>query len=371
MPDNEQTAAATAEPALPTQLNNASDLAAFLTQRTARSTPTAEGEANSEQANPEAEETVTENAEEAEGTDPAVEAEDDTVPADPEEAAPEAEAEEEGEEAPPSGTPAWVTKRLAKMAAQKAERDATIAAQKAELDALKASKSQPEADITPAPAAPNDRLGFIRTATELAEWQRNANLAVGAIDEFLDSDGQDVSKGQLAMLEVLAKSHDLLNNDGELSLPKLRKARRQFGEILSSDVPNKYAWFQEEPRQSALAEAKFQWWKNKDSEEFKIAQNALKINPGIRQFPDWKNLISLWVKGVIVDRNEFLAAKKAEAAKTAKPKAKPTKVGLAVAKAAPSERPKAATAAAATRAFSEQPFSVQGLAQLLQARAAK
>lgn len=367
-----QSAAATENPR--TEVNSVPDLAALLANRTEQALA-AKAEADAkEQAEPEAEETA--NEQEPETPEAVQDNENDEVPDDPPAPDDEGEAEQndEGEGNPDaSGTPGWVKARLAKMAAQKKELKAQLDKLNAEVSSLKESKSRSNVEDAPLPQIEGDRLSFIKNATELAEWHKNATNAINAIDEFLDNDGQAISSHQQQVLQALAKTHDLTNADGELSLPKLRKTRRIYGDILAKEVPNKFAWFEAEPRHSAAAEARFPWWKDRDSEEYRIASNAVKLLPELRRHPEWKTLVGLWVKGIIADRKEQEAqAAKGKPGKTvASNKAKVTKVGAGTLNAAPADKPKVNKADVALKEFGKQPFTVGGLAQLLSARASK
>lgn len=311
----EQAAAATAESALPESLN-VPDLAALLTQRSqAKSTPEV-----TESPDSKTEETATEEpdlSQEEQQTEEAPEAS-----AEPEQSE-DAEATEESdvdtEEPENQGEPDWVKKRLAKMAAQKNELKSAKEQLEAKMAALAEEKAQLEQQLQESSSAvaspsPDDPISFVKTEKDLVALDNQIKGYMDAVADYVDSEGVDVSQSRLESLKALSKTFDITTSEGELSLPKLRRALRTMDDLRKETIPKKAWFFQEESKRSREAEAKYAFWNKRDSEEYKLAQQAVQAFPELKRYPGWKEAASVFVEGM-------MAIKAREAAK-AKPKPK-------------------------------------------------
>ena len=63
-----------------------------------------------------------------------------------------------------------------------------------------------------------------------------------------------------------------------------------------------------------MAESEYQWWKDRTSREYAVAQNMLTAFPELRKFPDYKMVIGDYIRGAAQRENNY-AAQKAGAAK--------------------------------------------------------
>lgn len=351
MPETNVAIAAPAQPALPDSMD-APGLAAFLRDRQAAKA-IAEPESTPADKPAVPEETPAEVV---------VEQTPEPTPETPEETEALAEGEVETDEQPEGATePDWVKTRISKISAQKNEWKSKAESAETRITELEARITELSAQGTvPAPSA-NDPLGFITSEKALHEFSTNVEAQVELMDDFLD--GIDLNPAQAEKLKTLAQSLNALDDNGDVSVPKLKRVRRETSKVIERNVPAKRTYFVEEAKMSAKTIAENPWWKQPNSLEYRISQEALSLMPEIKRIAGWRQLLTYFVIGA-----KPAYTKTAAPAAVAKPKPVPAKVVTAPIGSTTQRNPPVKSAVpAALEAYNNQP-NISNLAAVLAAR---
>jgi hypothetical protein len=146
----------------------------------------------------------------------------------------------------------------------------------------------------PSPAAQSP-LANVKTLDQLRTIETQLKRRVHDIEDYLD---ESLDPDKLANFEDWARKSGYWDSaEDRPNAARLKKLKRLSEDILTEDVPARREFIQVEAQKSRQAEAAFLWWNDRSSEEYAMAQRALQKYPALGQFAEWKELVSLIVKG--------------------------------------------------------------------------
>lgn len=206
----------------------------------------------------------------------------------------------EPEQAPEENDlPKGVKKKLSKLSAAKRELEEKLAALENEVTALKSKPAdQPEQAVAPIPSNPYLHLDTqAKVEAELAQARKVRRWCEENPD---GATYRDPATGK----------------ETEYTSEQVRNIKLNALEAIEEHLPKQLAYVQQRAQFDPIAESTYNWWKDRTSREYQIAQNMLNNFPEIRKFPDYKIVIGDYIRGA-ADREATYAKQKA--ATSAKP----------------------------------------------------
>lgn len=251
---------------------------------------------------------------------------------------------EEEDDAEESTLTRGVQKRINKLVSAKKAALAEVEAQKSQLLVLK--QELEAAKASPIVSAP-DVSSAVEKLSTLEEVQAQYRTAVDAILWC----EENVNGGTI----TLANGEEQYVTDDEVKV--MRRAAVRQKEL---ELPARHQFIQQQKAADAEAVKDFPWFNKPETEEYRLAQEAIRQFPEIqKRRADWKHVAGLLVLGI----KSYQAMKKTPA--TAAPiKKAPSQPSV---KAAPVPN-KNADSAKAAQAFARNPSDKRGLSDLLKQR---
>jgi hypothetical protein len=235
------------------------------------------------------------------------------------------EADVEQTEAPvEEGLPKGAQKRIDKLTALRKEAEAKAAQLEAQIaDLTLKLNTRPATEDAPVKATPDNPYLHLQSQAEVDAAFAEARRVRRWCEE--NADGATVK--------------DKVGKETEYSAEDVRRIKLNALDALEEHLPKQLQYVNTRSQIDPMAESEYQWWKDRTTREYAIAQNMLKAFPEIRKFPDYKMVIGDYIRGA-AERESNYAKQKTAATKPVVKKApvQPTRSNSAPATVTAKER---------------------------------
>jgi hypothetical protein len=221
---------------------------------------------------------------------------------------PEAQPAEESGEPPASGDesepvqedkrkeqwPESARKRVDKLTAKRRELEEALNEKEAKIAELeKAQQTAPEPSASP-PQQPAG-LDEIQTVEALNRYEETAENVMSGIEDY---QGNRMSEEEKAGFEKYLSGLGLFNPEtGEVNVGGVSRLYRDLRQTVKA-IPRRRHAIEEEARIEPQIHKLYPYWADRTSQEYTEAQKVIQAFPELRKHPNWKHLVSLFLRGV-------------------------------------------------------------------------
>lgn len=198
------------------------------------------------------------------------------------------------------GLPKGAQKRIDKLTALRKEAEAKATQLEAQIADLRFKLETKAASVEDAPirSTPDNPYLHLQSQVEVDSAFAEARKVRRWCEE--NADGATVK--------------DKVGKEIEYSSEDVRRIKLNVLDALEEHLPKQLKYVNTRSQIDPMAESEYQWWKDRTSREYAVAQNMLTAFPELRKFPDYKMVIGDYIRGAAQRENNY-AAQKAGAAK--------------------------------------------------------
>jgi hypothetical protein len=207
---------------------------------------------------------------------------------------------EQSTDAVEEGLPKGAQKRIDKLTALRKEAEAKATQLEAQIADLRFKLETKAASIADAPirSTPDNPYLHLQSQAEVDLAFAEARKVRRWCEE--NADGATVK--------------DKVGKETDYSAEDVRRIKLNALDALEEHLPKQLRYVNTRSQIDPMAESEYQWWKDRTSREYAVAQNMLTAFPELRKFPDYKMVIGDYIRGAAQRENNY-AAQKAGAAK--------------------------------------------------------
>lgn len=198
------------------------------------------------------------------------------------------------------GLPKGAQKRIDKLTALRKEAEAKATQLEAQIADLRFKLETKAASVEDAPirSTPDNPYLHLQSQVEVDSAFAEARKVRRWCEE--NADGATVK--------------DKVGKEIEYSSEDVRRIKLNVLDALEEHLPKQLKYVNTRSQIDPMAESEYQWWKDRTSREYAVAQNMLTAFPELRKFPDYKMVIGDYIRGAAQRENNY-AAQKSGAAK--------------------------------------------------------
>jgi hypothetical protein len=207
---------------------------------------------------------------------------------------------EQSTDAVEEGLPKGAQKRIDKLTALRKEAEAKATQLEAQIADLRFKLETKAASVEDAPirSTPDNPYLHLQSQAEVDSAFAEARKVRRWCEE--NADGATVK--------------DKVGKETDYSAEDVRRIKLNALDALEEHLPKQLKYVNTRSQIDPMAESEYQWWKDRTSREYAVAQNMLTAFPELRKFPDYKMVIGDYIRGAAQRENNY-AAQKAGAAK--------------------------------------------------------
>lgn len=222
------------------------------------------------------------------------------------------------------GLPKGAQKRIDKLTALRKEAEAKATQLEAQIADLRFKLETKAASVEDAPirSTPDNPYLHLQSQVEVDSAFAEARKVRRWCEE--NADGATVK--------------DKVGKEIEYSSEDVRRIKLNVLDALEEHLPKQLKYVNTRSQIDPMAESEYQWWKDRTSREYAVAQNMLTAFPELRKFPDYKMVIGDYIRGAAQRETNYAAQKSGAKAPIKKAPVQPTRSTAAPASVTSKER---------------------------------